>query len=123
MLAVLLKAGEAEPNPALQFALELAPSTLGGTENAAQRTMNINDLLPEHDGNHHRPYIYYIGSLTTPPCSEVQWYVFAKTVKIPESQVLQFQSYTESTFPGQRENAQPLQPLGQRALEYDDFLS
>ena len=120
---MLLQEGEAQPNPALQFALELAPPAPGQLEDAGQRNMSLDHLLPEHGGNDHRPYIHYVGSLTTPPCSEeVQWFVFATTVKVPSSQVHQFQQYTEKAFPGLHENSRPLQPLGNRLLEYNEFL-
>jgi len=44
-------------------------------------------LLPEPKDDH-RPYFHYIGSLTTPPCSEgIDWFVMAQTVKITDKQV------------------------------------
>lgn len=44
-------------------------------------------LLPE-PRNDHRPYFHYIGSLTTPPCSEgIDWFVMANTVQVTDKQV------------------------------------
>jgi len=37
-------------------------------------------------------YAHYVGSLTTPPCTEgVQWYVGIQPIKVADSQVLDFQ--------------------------------
>jgi len=40
----------------------------------------FNNLLPEN-----RSYYYYMGSLTTPPCSEiVQWFLLKEKIKVPQ---------------------------------------
>ena len=118
-----MEEGEAEPNPALQFALDLAPEENGQSQSAGGRKMYLEQLLPETNGQNHRPYVHYVGSLTTPPCSEeVQWYVFASTIKVPSNQVEQFSEFTEAALgPGEHRNSRPLQPLAGRKLDYELF--
>ncbi|KAL0021096.1 hypothetical protein WJX79_005356 [Trebouxia sp. C0005] len=123
VVAVLLEEGPSPPNPALQFALSLAPEASHEQQTADQQPMQLESLLPQQQANGHRPYIHYVGSLTTPPCSEdVQWFVFADTVAVPGSQVHQFQQYADKANPGLRANARPLQPINNRTVDYADFL-
>ena len=62
--------------------------------------------------------MHYSGSLTTPPCSEgVDWFVFTNSIRIPDSQILDFMSFvgegrTIAT------NSRPLQPLNKRQVDY-----
>ncbi|KAL3135620.1 hypothetical protein ABBQ38_006101 [Trebouxia sp. C0009 RCD-2024] len=119
VVGVLLQEGPSEPNPALQFALRLAPEAAGEEQAATGQSMQIDTILPRPNEGGHRPYIHYVGSLTTPPCSEaVQWFVMTETVTIPSSQVVQFQEFAGKTNPGVRANARPLQPLMGRSLDY-----
>ena len=54
-----------------------------GEELAARGTINLNDLLPAE-----RSYFTYMGSLTTPPCSEgVLWMVMKQPVQISSEQI------------------------------------
>ena len=54
-----------------------------GEEQAARTTMNVAELLPAD-----RSYFTYMGSLTTPPCSEgVLWMVMETPVPISASQI------------------------------------
>ena len=54
-----------------------------GEEQAAQSTMDLNQLLPTE-----RSYYTYMGSLTTPPCSEgVLWMVMKQPVPISGEQI------------------------------------
>ena len=123
VVAVLLDIGPSPPNPALQFALSLAPEASHEQQTADQQPMQLESLLPQQKPDGHRPYIHYVGSLTTPPCSEdVQWFVFGDTVTIPYSQVVQFQEYAGKANPGLRANARPLQPINNRTVDYADFL-
>ncbi|NQV81123.1 MAG: carbonic anhydrase family protein [Alphaproteobacteria bacterium] len=62
-------------------------------------------LLPDSRG-----YLRYMGSLTTPPCSQgVLWTVFREPLEASSSQIQQF----SSIFPL---NARPIQPLNTRFL-------
>jgi len=69
-------------------------------------TINVNQLLPKERG-----YFTYMGSLTTPPCSEgVRWFVMKNPVLVSEEQVMNF----GRIYPM---NARPLQPKGDRVIK------
>jgi carbonic anhydrase len=73
------------------------------------KDFNANDLLPSDL----RVY-KYIGSITTPPCTEnVLWVVMASTIEMSQDQLDAF----SSMFPG---NARPIQPLNYRIV-YSNF--
>ncbi|MGB5965476.1 MAG: carbonic anhydrase family protein [Sulfurimonadaceae bacterium] len=65
------------------------------------------DLLPEDTAH----YYHYIGSLTTPPCSEnVQWYLLKEPVKASKEQIEAFRKYYV-------DNERPVQELHDRVIE------
>ncbi len=89
---------EGDNNPVLD-------NVLGGIG----RTIRIDpqDLLPD-DKKH---YYHYVGSLTTPPCTEgVQWYILKKPVTASKDQIKTMRSFYENNF-------RPVQPMFDRKLE------
>ncbi len=67
--------------------------------------LDLNELLPED-----RRYYQFMGSLTTPPCSEgVLWMVLKKPVQISREQLRLF----SQLFPN---NSRPVQPLNGRVV-------
>ncbi len=119
VIGVMLQEGTSDPNPAVRFALENVPEAAGQEKSAGQQSMQLQSLLPQPESNGHRPYIHYVGSLTTPPCSEeVQWFVFTDIVVIPGRQVEQFQQFADRANLGVPANARPLMPLNNRSLDY-----
>jgi len=65
------------------------------------------DLLPGDTAH----YFHYIGSLTTPPCSEnVQWYLLKTPVEASKDQIAAFRKYYV-------DNERPVQELFDRAIE------
>ncbi|KAM0938959.1 putative carbonic anhydrase [Dioscorea sansibarensis] len=61
------------------------------------------------------PYYRYIGSLTTPPCSEgVTWTIINKVGTVTDDQVKLFPDVQEE---GSQENARPLQPTNARVIK------
>ena len=65
------------------------------------------DLLPT-DKSH---YFHYVGSLTTPPCSEnVQWYLLKQPVQASKDQIEAFRKYYV-------DNERPVQELHDRKIE------
>ena len=65
------------------------------------------DLLPA-DTSH---YFHYVGSLTTPPCSEnVQWYLLKQPVQASKDQIEAFRKYYV-------DNERPVQELHDRKIE------
>jgi carbonic anhydrase len=80
VVAVLLERGSAQP--LVQSIWNNLPLEKGD-EVAARSTINLNDLLPAN-----RNYFTYMGSLTTPPCSEgVLWMVMKEPVQISGDQI------------------------------------
>jgi carbonic anhydrase len=80
VVAVLLERGSAQP--IVQSVWNNLPLEKGD-EVAARTTINLNDLLPAD-----RNYFTYMGSLTTPPCSEgVLWMVMKEPVQISGDQI------------------------------------
>jgi carbonic anhydrase len=80
VVAVLLDRGSAQP--IIQSVWNNLPLEKGD-EVAARSTLNLNELLPAE-----RSYFTYMGSLTTPPCSEgVLWMVLKNPVPISAEQV------------------------------------
>lgn len=80
VVAVLLDRGS--PQPVVQQVWNNLPLEKN-EEFAARATMDLNELLPAERG-----YFTYMGSLTTPPCSEgVLWMVMKNPVSIAPSQI------------------------------------
>jgi len=80
VVAVLLDRGSV--HPLVQQVWNNLPLEKG-EEQVAQSTMDLNQLLPVERG-----YYTYMGSLTTPPCSEgVLWMVMKKPVNIAPEQI------------------------------------
>jgi len=64
-------------------------------------------LLPD-DTSH---YYHFIGSLTTPPCSEnVKWYVMKDTIKMSKKQIISFRVHHNYNY-------RPLQELNGRKIQ------
>lgn len=103
VLAVLLEKGSEQPliqtlwnNMPLEVGQELLPAT----------AINLNDLLPQD-----RSYFSYMGSLTTPPCSEgVLWLVFRQPMQVSQEQIAIFSRLY-------RNNARPIQPTNGRLIK------
>ena len=69
-------------------------------------TVDINNLLPAARG-----YYTYMGSLTTPPCSEgVLWLVLKQPVQVSQEQINIFGRLY-------RNNARPIQPTSGRLIK------
>ena len=69
--------------------------------------IDTQDLLPKDTAH----YYHYVGSLTTPPCSEnVQWYLLKKPVQASKAQIEAFRKYYV-------DNERPVQELYDRHVE------
>ncbi len=67
--------------------------------------VNAIDLLPKSKEHYH-----YLGSLTTPPCTQiVEWYVLKEPIYIDASQLREFQALYDA-------NARPVQSLNKRPI-------
>ncbi len=103
VMAVLLEKGSEHPliqtlwnNMPLEVDQEVAPSV----------AIDLNTLLPKD-----RAYYTYMGSLTTPPCTEdVLWMVFRQPMELSAEQVAIFSRLY-------RNNARPTQPSNNRLIK------
>jgi carbonic anhydrase len=106
VVALLLEAGDA--HPVVQTVWNNLPLERG-SEQAAFTQLNPADLLPPD-----RRYFTYMGSLTTPPCSEgVLWMVMQQPVRASAQQLRVF----ARLYPM---NARPIQPLAGRRIKQSE---
>jgi carbonic anhydrase len=79
--------------------------TKAGASVSGGAVINVTTLLPVE-----RAYYHYMGSLTTPPCSEgVRWLVLKNPVYVSKNQVNTF----KKLFPA---NYRPVMPLNSRNI-------
>ena len=103
VVGVLYRMGAA--NPAVQAIIDAAPRPNEACD--ASPALSAAAFLPQTLG-----YYAYMGSLTTPPCSEsVRWLVMSETGEVSRAQVETLASMT-----GGGANNRPLQPLGNRSI-------
>lgn len=103
VIAVLFTGGA--KNLALGEIASYLPMIPGPVKVRGRVLINARDLLPASRG-----YYRYIGSLTTPPCSQgVQWFVMARPVQVQPSVVARFTRALGYS-------ARPIQALNQRLL-------
>ena len=103
VVAVLLDRGSVQP--LVQTVWNNLPLEKG-EEVAAQTAIDLNRLLPDD-----RAYYTYMGSLTTPPCSEgVLWMVMKQPVPVSNEQIAIF----ARLYPM---NARPIQHAGGRLIK------
>lgn len=103
VVAVLLERGAAQP--LIQTVWNNLPLEQG-EEVSASVAIDMTQLLPED-----RRYYTYMGSLTTPPCSEgVLWMVLKKPVQVSDAQIALF----SRLYPM---NARPVQPVAGRVVK------
>jgi carbonic anhydrase len=106
VVGVLLSEGEQE-NAAFQPVFAAMP-TAKGPEQEVTGSVDPNALLPETKTTYR-----YMGSLTTPPCTEgVHWLLMTEPVSLSSAQVEAFRSIFEL-------DARPVQPLNGREIEED----
>jgi carbonic anhydrase len=110
VVGVLVKEGKHNAN--VDQLIKYLPNAVG--EKKTHDSVNIDIALhvPKELWAYH-----YIGSLTTPPCTEnVQWMVLRKYVEMDKAQIEAFSSRL-------KQNNRPTQPLNDRALSLDDITS
>lgn len=103
VVAVLLDKGS--KNPIVQTLWNHLPLERN-VEYPASVPLDVEALLPED-----RTYFSYMGSLTTPPCSEgVLWLVMKQPVQVSQDQINIFSRLYKN-------NARPIQPAGGRLIK------
>ena len=104
VVAVLLDPGAA-PNPLIDKVWTYMPLDAGDRVRMPRELLNMNELLPSD-----QRYYQFMGSLTTPPCSEgVLWMVLKQPMTISRNQLRLF----TQLYPL---NARPVQPLNGRPV-------
>ena len=87
------------------------PNAKGENKHITDANLEIKAHLPKDNFGYH-----YIGSLTTPPCSEgVQWLVLRDRVSLTADQIAAFSSRIGP-------NNRPTQDLNERTVEVDDLV-
>lgn len=105
VVGLLLKEGT--ENAALKSVFEAMPA-MAGPEHEVSGTVDLNAVLPEL-----RTTYRYMGSLTTPPCTEgIAWTLFTEPVEVSPEQIEAFHKIFV-------EDARPVQPLNDRTVEAD----
>ncbi|CAN0423862.1 unnamed protein product, partial [Pylaiella littoralis] len=116
VVGILLDASEYGVSFAVQNSFEVLAR--GDTTTTGMFTIPPYEILPQSPS-----YTHYMGSLTTPPCSEgVQWIVMNEAIRIGKRQLMQFRQAVED-FPGSKASEEgntnrPAQALNGRDLTY-----
>lgn len=104
VIAVLLERGAEHPE--IQTIWNHMPLEVGQVVSPPAAAIDLMKLLPEQ-----REYYTYMGSLTTPPCTEnVLWMVFKQPLKVSSEQIDIF----ARLYPN---NARPIQPTHNRLIK------
>jgi carbonic anhydrase len=105
VVAVLMTVGA--ENPMIQTLWNHIPLVSGQSmASAADVMIDLNSFLPKE-----RQLYNYMGSLTTPPCTEgVQWFVLKEAVEVSPDQLRTF----ARLYPN---NARPIQPVNDRLIK------
>lgn len=104
VIAVLMEKGM--EHPVIQSLWNHMPLEVGMESQPPGVVIDLNRLLPEK-----RDYYTYMGSLTTPPCTEnVLWMVFKNPVPVSPEQIGIF----SRLYPN---NARPVQPVNDRLIK------
>ena len=109
VIAILVVEG-AKANGNLEKIIANLPETKGQTKQNKTDSIDIQLAIPRDN------YVYhYIGSLTTPPCSEdVQWLVLRQTIVATADEIKAISSRIGP-------NNRPTQPLNGREVKLDDL--
>ncbi len=104
VVAVLMMIGD--ENPFIRTLWNYLPLDVGLEESIGSVKIDVAQLLPKIRG-----YYTYMGSLTTPPCTEgVRWIVMRTPVQVSRAQVTTFGRLYEM-------NARPLQAANGRLIK------
>ena len=97
VVAVLFEEGKT-PNKMVQKVIDNVGKSID---------INPGDLLPKHSDH----YFHFMGSLTTPPCSEnVNWYVMKEVQSATKEQIAAMRKFYDHNY-------RPVQPLNARVIE------
>jgi len=104
VIGVMLERGES--NPVMDAVWEHIPHEINKPKSVVGALVNAETLLPAN----RNAYYHYMGSLTTPPCSEiVNWIVMQDSISVTDGQVTTFVNTVG-------ENNRPAQPMHRRQV-------
>jgi len=107
VIAVFAKAGV--ENATIKKIIDHLPKEQGVEATIPSEIVNPIDLLPQD----HVHYYRFMGSLTTPPCTEgIQWVVMANAITLSPGQIVSIRRAANGP------NARPVQPLNKRIIAY-----
>lgn len=108
VIGVFVKAGK--ENPTLQKIIDHLPHEDEKPIEVKGVNINPTDLLPTKYSHYS-----FLGSLTTPPCSEtVQWFVMSEPITASPLQINKLRKVVEGN------NARPVQPLNDRSVTFSE---
>ncbi|UOQ45969.1 carbonic anhydrase family protein [Halobacillus salinarum] len=103
VLGVMIKKGKTNKN--LSPVWESLPDNKTSEAVPIKEQINLQNVLPEEMN-----FLYYNGSLTTPPCTEgVKWILLKQPIEISDKQLLKFQKIFS-------DNHRPVEPLNGREI-------
>ncbi len=109
VVGVLFQEG-ATPNPNFDKIITNLPTAKGDSKHITDANLELNVHLPANNYAYH-----YVGSLTTPPCSEgVQWLVLRDPVQLSKEQIEAFSSRIGP-------NNRPTQQVNDRIINVDNL--
>lgn len=117
VLGVFLAAGtESDENEAFDTITSRLPLHYQeSVEHIPGSSLDLRSLLPVDGAKFYR----YIGSLTTPNCTEaVEWTVIEEPIKVRPSEIEKFHGVLDHVGIPMGINYRPVQPLGDRVVEY-----
>jgi carbonic anhydrase len=110
VVAAFIQEGKT-PNENFSKIIANLPNAKGETKHVADVNLELKMHLPKDNFAYH-----YVGSLTTPPCSEgVQWLVLGNPVYLAAEQI---QAFSSRIGPNNR----PTQGLNERQVNVDDLV-
>lgn len=110
VVGVLFQEGTT-PNPNFEKIIANLPNAKGESKHIADANLELKVHLPNDNYAYH-----YVGSLTTPPCSEgVQWLVLRDPVLLTKAQIEAFSSRIGP-------NNRPTQEVNERVIKVDDLV-
>ena len=111
VIGVFAKLGKA--NPALQKIIDHIPHEIGQEIRVPATRINPASFLPIK-----KSYYYFLGSLTTPPCTEgLRWVVMDEPITASPEQIRKLKQALSEP------NSRPVQPLNDREVNYFDMSS
>ncbi|ESQ45230.1 hypothetical protein EUTSA_v10010611mg [Eutrema salsugineum] len=112
VVASLFKIGSEEPFLSQDKLVKLKEERRKGNQTAQ---VEVGKIDTRHIERKTRKYFRYVGSLTTPPCSEnVSWTILGKVRSMSKEQVELLRSPLDTSY---KNNSRPCQPLNGRRVE------